>query len=49
MKRLKITKNITKRITTKSENKNDEGEITMPHMSFEDFEKAMKKINSPKN
>lgn len=49
MKRLKITKNITKRITTKSENKNEESGITMPHMSMEDFERALKKINSPKN
>ncbi|MCQ2244363.1 MAG: hypothetical protein MJZ32_08900 [Bacteroidaceae bacterium] len=46
---MKIPKTIVKHITTKSENKNDEGEITMPHMSFEDFEKVMKKMNSPKN
>ena len=46
---LKITKTITERNSAESENMNDEGEITMPHMSFEDFEKVMKKMNSPKN
>ena len=46
--RLKITKTIAERSAAESENKNEEGEITMPHTRFEDFEKVMKKINSPK-
>ncbi|MBQ0058288.1 MAG: hypothetical protein KBT20_11620, partial [Bacteroidales bacterium] len=46
---LKITKTITEHNTAESENMNDEGEITMPHMSLEDFDRALKKINSPKN
>ena len=47
--KLKITKTITEHNTAESENMNDESEITMPHISLEDFDRALKKINSPKN
>lgn len=49
MSRLKIPKTIVKHITPESKTVNEESGITMPHMSMEDFERAMKKINSPKN
>lgn len=37
-RRLKITKTITERNTTGSENMNEQGEILMPHMQLDDFE-----------
>lgn len=36
--RLKITKTITERNNTESENMNEQGEITMPHLRLDDFE-----------
>lgn len=37
-RRLKITKTITERNTTGSENMNEQGEILMPHLRLDDFE-----------
>ena len=37
-RRLKITKTIAERNTTESENMNEQGEITMPHLRLDDFE-----------
>lgn len=36
--RLKITKTITERSATESENMNDEGEIPMPHLLLDDYD-----------
>lgn len=38
--RLKITKTITERNTTESENMNEQGEIHMPHLRFDDFKRV---------
>lgn len=39
-RRLKITKTITERNTTESENMNEQGEIPMPHLRLNDFERV---------